>query len=204
MPGHRLEQPVDRVGELRAWVAATRAIGGSQAHGRLEAGDSPGSPGLDGGVGLAAARRAVQVSRAAAPLSRPLLVELITPDNMAAGSVPWGLSAWVPQDSVRQLSIVAAEPSLAAATGDVIAESDGRSLLIVVRDAHRYPAAVQALQRMLAVRPDAIVVEMGLPIWRPAAPALYLATFGAAASNGRAAAELLGLAGGQPAGKTAG
>ncbi len=197
MPAGRLEQAAGRVGELRAWVAATRAGAGSQAQRRDElAGQGRSS-------GLAAARRAVRASGAAAPLLRPLLVELITPDNMAAGSVPWGLSGWVPPDSLRQLSIVAPEPSLAAATSEVIAESAGRSLLIVVRDAHRYPAAVQALQRMLAARPDAVLVEMGLPVWRPAAAVRYLATFGAAASNGRAAAELLGLADRQPAANTA-
>ena len=44
-------------------------------------------------------------------------------------------------------------------------------------------------------RPDAVVVEMGLPIWRPPAAGVYLATFGAALTSSRAAAEVLGLAG---------
>jgi beta-N-acetylhexosaminidase len=35
---------------------------------------------------------------------------------------------------------------------------------------------------------------MGLPVWRPPA-GLYLATFGAARTSSRAAAEVLGLAG---------
>jgi beta-N-acetylhexosaminidase len=43
-----------------------------------------------------------------------------------------------------------------------------------------------------AARPDATVVEMGLPIWRPAAGA-YLATYGAGYANCQAAAEILGL-----------
>jgi beta-N-acetylhexosaminidase len=47
---------------------------------------------------------------------------------------------------------------------------------------------------MLAERPDAVVVEMGLPVWRPAAGS-YLASYGAARSNSRAAAEVLGLTG---------
>ena len=45
---------------------------------------------------------------------------------------------------------------------------------------------------VLAARPDATVVEMGLPIWRPAAGA-YLATYGAGYANCQAAAEILGL-----------
>jgi beta-N-acetylhexosaminidase len=65
--------------------------------------------------------------------------------------------------------------------------------VIVVRDAHRYPAAADGASRILAARPDAVVVEMGLPVWRPRA-GLYLATFGAARTSSRAAAEVLGLA----------
>jgi beta-N-acetylhexosaminidase len=38
-----------------------------------------------------------------------------------------------------------------------------------------------------------VVVEMGLPLWRPASGG-YVATYGAARPNGRAAAEALGLA----------
>jgi len=37
------------------------------------------------------------------------------------------------------------------------------------------------------------VVEMGLPVWHPPA-GVYLATFGAARTSSRAAAEVLGLA----------
>ncbi len=45
---------------------------------------------------------------------------------------------------------------------------------------------------MLADRPDATVVEMGLPVWRPEA-GTYLATYGAGHANCQAAAEILGL-----------
>jgi beta-N-acetylhexosaminidase len=46
--------------------------------------------------------------------------------------------------------------------------------------------------RLLAARPDSVVVEMGLPVWRPPQGA-YVATYGAAGASGRAAAEVLGL-----------
>jgi len=39
-----------------------------------------------------------------------------------------------------------------------------------------------------------VVVEMGLPVWRPPAE-VYLATFSAASTSSLAAAELLGLTG---------
>jgi hypothetical protein len=45
---------------------------------------------------------------------------------------------------------------------------------------------------LLAARPDAVVVEMGLPVWRPRGGA-YVATYGAAGASGLAAAEVLGL-----------
>jgi beta-N-acetylhexosaminidase len=68
----------------------------------------------------------------------------------------------------------------------------GRTLVVVVRDAHRYAVAADAVSRLLAGRPDAIVVEMGLPVWRPAAGD-YVVSYGAARSNGYAVAEALGL-----------
>jgi beta-N-acetylhexosaminidase len=45
---------------------------------------------------------------------------------------------------------------------------------------------------LLAARPDGIVMEVGLRVWRPPA-SVYIATYGAARTNGRAAAEILGL-----------
>ena len=79
--------------------------------------------------------------------------------------------------------------SLAASIAGLLADAAGRSLVIVVRDAHRHPAAADVASRILAARPDAVVVEMGLPVWRPTA-GLYLATFGAARTSSRAAAEV--------------
>jgi beta-N-acetylhexosaminidase len=46
-------------------------------------------------------------------------------------------------------------------------------------------------EAVLAQRPDAILVEMGLPACRPAAAAAYLATHGASRVSGIAAAEVL-------------
>jgi len=65
--------------------------------------------------------------------------------------------------------------------------------VVVVRDAHRYQAARDVVTRLLAARPDAVVVEMGLPVWRPP-HAVHVATYGAARISGQAAAEILGLA----------
>ena len=55
----------------------------------------------------------------------------------------------------------------------------------VLRDAHRHP-----WQRDLVV-PGSIVVEIGLPEWRPGAARGYVATHGAGRVNLEAAADLL-------------
>jgi len=108
--------------------------------------------------------------------------------------VPWGLGSWVAADSLRRISTGATARQQADSIAALLADAAGRSLVIVIRDAHRYPAAAEVVSAILAARPDAVVVEMGLPVWRPPA-GLYLATFGAALISSRAAAEVLGLAG---------
>jgi beta-N-acetylhexosaminidase len=146
-------------------------------------------------VGLTAARRAIRVAGGLArPLSRPVVVEVVPPPNIAVGPVPWGLEAWVPADSVVRLSTGLAAGDLAGAADAVLARAAGRSLIVVVRDAHRHLAARDLVTRLVAARPDAVVVEMGLPAWRPPGGG-YVATYGAARTSGLAAAEVLGLAG---------
>ncbi len=199
LSGDRLEEAAARVAELRAWTAgataslgaaglggaglgsATLPVGGPQAHG-LETSF----------LGLAAARRAVTLHGTPPPLRQPLVVQLVPPSNLAVGSVPWGLGPFVPADSYRQLSTATAAADLAGQVSAVLAEATDRSLVIVVRDAHRYPVAKQAVELMLASRPDAVVVEMGLPVWRPAGGS-YLTSYGAGRSNSTATAEILGL-----------
>jgi beta-N-acetylhexosaminidase len=185
LPGTRLEEAAARVAELRAWTLAAGAAGAAGT-------DRAGSTGASA-IGLAAARRAITVSGSLPLPGRPLAVQLVPPSNLAAGAVPWGLSAFVPADSYREISTGTQPADLADQISGVLAAAAGRTLIIVVRDAHRYPAAVAAVEEMLAVRPDAVVLEMGLPVWRPAGGS-YVTSYGAARSNSRAAAEILGLA----------
>jgi beta-N-acetylhexosaminidase len=181
LTGERLEEAAARVAELRSWTLAAGRAAANRAS-STEASS----------IGLAAARRATLVSGSLPPPSRPLVVQLVPPSNLAAGAVPWGLSAFVPADSYREISTGTRPPDLADQISGVLAAAAGRTLIIVVRDAHRYPVAVAAVEDMLAARPDAVVLEMGLPVWRPASGS-YVASYGAARSNSRAAAEILGL-----------
>jgi beta-N-acetylhexosaminidase len=182
--GERLEEAAARVAELRAWTSAAASAAAMDP-----AGQSTGAA----TIGLAAARRAIAVSGSLPGPGRPLVVQLVPPSNLAVGAVPWGLSPFVPADSYREISTGAHAADLAEEVSAVLAAAAGRTLIIVVRDAHRHPVAAAAVQELMVVRPDAIVLEMGLPVWRPAGGS-YLASYGAARSNSHAAAEILGLA----------
>ena len=75
----------------------------------------------------------------------------------------------------------------------ILAAAAGRSLVAVVRDAHRDEQTRSLVSALLAARPDLSLVEMGLPFWRPPEGTSYLATYGASRASAHAAAELLGL-----------
>jgi beta-N-acetylhexosaminidase len=167
LPVARLEQAAERVARLRTWTGVPRQAGTGSAV-----------------IGLTAARRAISLSGLATPLIDPLVVEVDTPPTIAVGEVPWGLAPWLPD-----AEIVRVKPDLVA-TESILARARGRSLVIVVKDAHRSEASRTFVSSLLAPRADATVVEMGLPIWRPRAAA-YIATYGAARANAQAAAELL-------------
>ncbi|HEX3923250.1 MAG TPA: glycoside hydrolase family 3 N-terminal domain-containing protein [Streptosporangiaceae bacterium] len=206
MPASRLEDAAARVADLRTWTALGAADITPEDIASLNAAAAPAEsapatldgagqgPAADGDVGLIAARRAVRVSgRLDWPLQRPVVFEVVPPPNVAVGDVPWGLADWLPADSVLRVATGAPAGDLAAAGDAALTAAAGRSLVVVVRDAHRYPSARDLVTRLLTARPDAVVVEMGLPVWQPRHGA-YVATYGAAGASGLAAAEILGLA----------
>jgi beta-N-acetylhexosaminidase len=122
---------------------------------------------VDSGLGLAAARRAIRVEGDARLDAPALVIELLPDPNIAAG---------------------VAEHSLTELLGG--SEPGGRPV-VVLRDAHRYQWARAETERILAERRDAIVVETGLPLWRPPSARTYVATHGAGRANLAAAAEHL-------------
>ena len=138
------------------------------------------------GVGLDAARRAVRCFGDGNLTRPPLLVELEPEPSMAAGRlaetpVDW-LSAIVPDAATRQFD---------EGTIDTALPLDGRELVIIARDLHRHEWERTAVGALLERAPDALLVEVGLPHWRPPAAARYIATYGAARVNVEAAAERL-------------
>jgi beta-N-acetylhexosaminidase len=63
-----------------------------------------------------------------------------------------------------------------AALAAILAEARGRPLVLAVRDARR---AAALIGRVLATRPETVIVEMGVPAWTPPTGTAYLATYGA-------------------------
>ncbi|MDH2425220.1 glycoside hydrolase family 3 N-terminal domain-containing protein [Sphaerisporangium sp. TRM90804] len=187
LPEDRLAEAAERVSALTAWSGALRPAGAVD-------GAPAGAP-----AGLAAARRAIRINgpEGGAPLpltSAPHVVELSPPMNLAIDkNTPWGISRplveLLPGTTVARFD----EQSWTATAhhnGAVLHPAAGRPLVVVVRDAHRHPWQAAALARLLEARPDAIVVEMGLP-GRTDLGAVHIATHGAARVSGQAAAEAL-------------
>ncbi|MER5998507.1 glycoside hydrolase family 3 protein [Nonomuraea angiospora] len=167
LPLSRLEEAAARVAALRAWFGAPAAVAAEQNV-----------------VGLHAARRAVRLTGATEPLVEPLVIEVDTPPTIAVGDVPWGVGPWLPDAEIVRVKPAAAD------VPDLLAKAVNRSLVVVVKDAHRHQASQELVSALVAARPDATVIEMGLPVWRPDSAA-YIATYGAARANAQAAIELL-------------
>ena len=196
LPEARLRDAVRRVRELAEWTTRTQIATGARAVADAAAATEVTLPGST--IGFAAARRAVKVTITAEGPALPLLgaphvVEFAPPRNIAIGSeTPWGvgepLAELLPGTSTVRFTADDLE-SLADPAAPVLAGVGDRPLVLVVRDVHRHPWIATALDRVLAVRPDAIVVEMGIPV--TVAGGLHIATHGATRASGRAAAELI-------------
>ncbi|WP_428966627.1 glycoside hydrolase family 3 protein [Micromonospora fluostatini] len=187
LPEERLAEAAKRVGQLAAWSTAARSA-------RPGPTDRPGG---ENPVGLVAARRAIRltVDRSDAPplpLSGPAhVVEFEPPRNIAIGpETPWGLAAPLADLVPGTTGVRFAEADVPA---DPAAGSAGRPLVLVVRDLHRHGWMRAAVERALAARPDAVVVELGVPAL--VVGRLHLATHGATRVASRAAVELLTGAG---------
>ena len=123
---------------------------------------SPRATEADHSVGREAARRALRVEGDVV-LERPAeIVELRPEANIAAGKSAHSLA-------------------------DALPSSEGGQLVLVVRDAHRHPW----MREQVEAHPEAIVVETGLPHWRPASARGYVATYGGGRASIEAVAELL-------------
>ena len=128
----------------------------------------------DRAAGREAARRALQVQGEPTLSGEPIVVQLRPEATIAAGESGHGLGRALGAETfeVRE--------------GQPFPPLDDLSrVVVVVRDAHRH-----AWQRDL-VPAGTVVVETGLPEWRPPRARAWVATYGAGRANLEAAAELL-------------
>ncbi|HEU5361872.1 MAG TPA: glycoside hydrolase family 3 N-terminal domain-containing protein [Gaiellaceae bacterium] len=155
--GHDLgELDVDRIVEaLATRVRPERLAEAAARVDALAAFALPRLAAVDRRAALAAAARAVQVEGDLSLPDDPRIVELRPRANIAAGEAEHGIA-----------SIVVRE-------GETVPDAD----VYVVRDVHRH-SWMEAADRF-----GAVVVETGLPVWRPKRATAYVTTLG----GGRAA-----------------
>ena len=134
------------------------------------------------GLGADVARRALEVKGEVRISGRPLLLDLRPTASIAAGEVMHSLG-----------DVLAASETIVLVEGEPVAAppSDGRPVVIVLRDAHRHEWERAAAERLLTDASEAVVVEVGLPLWRPEGVP-WIATHGSGRANLEAAAAALG------------
>jgi len=163
----RLAQAADRVDALAAWHFGHHDVVTSTA-----------------GIGITAARRAVRFEGPVRVGDQAVVVRFASAPSIAAGEVPWGMAESL---SARGVQVKARE----GGGGDDLSVPPDASLVLVVRDLNRHPEQLTQVEELLARRPDAIVVEMGVPAFRPRGAKAYVATHGSARVCAQAAAEVL-------------
>ena len=151
------------------------------------AGSNGGPPAPE--IGAEAARRAIRVRGDVALDGPPLVVELEPPPLVAAGPAAHGLGTEI--GARRSASIVVSLNERPRDPTEVVRSGEGRPLVLVMRDAARHAWQRHAASDLIELRPDAIVVETGLPGWTPSGMTAYIETFGSGRVNLAAAADIL-------------
>jgi beta-N-acetylhexosaminidase len=168
------------VAAVRSGRLAEERLAGAASRVSTLASSLPAAP-VDGEVprivGLEAARRAVRAEGDLRLSREALVVELLPEPSIAAGPAGHGLAAALGAETV---SLGPDDPAV----------TDERRLVVVVQDAHRHPWQQSAAEAILDAARDAILVELGVPLWRPHGVP-YLATYGRGRVNLEAAAEVL-------------
>ncbi|MBR7839426.1 glycoside hydrolase family 3 protein [Actinospica durhamensis] len=192
LSAERLHEAAERNRAAARWSRQARAAAASAVQ--------------DRSVGLEAARRAITVRGEIKPLAEPPHVVEFSPlVSLAVDSAtPWGLAAplaellpgttaeqihapTVGTESVGLVVTSVIDHDAVVDVAPVLARAAARPLLLCVRDLHRNPWMRRAVEAVRVARPDAVVVEFGLPHGDLA----DLLTYGGARVNGQAAAELL-------------
>jgi beta-N-acetylhexosaminidase len=179
---------VEAVGSGR--LPAERLADAADAVARLASSAAPATNGpADRSVGALAARRAVRARGAVAVDAAPLVVELEPEPLVAAGPAAHGLGSEISER--RPEAHVVSWRDRPEDPGAVIRSAKARPLIVVLRDAARHPWQQAVASELIRLRPDAVVVETGLPGWLPEGATATVETYGAGRVNLEAAADLL-------------
>jgi beta-N-acetylhexosaminidase len=135
----------------------------------------------EGALGRQAAERALRIEGDPSLAEPPFVIEFHPEPLVAAGASSFGFG-----DALRESAAVA--DVVRAERGTSALEPPEVPLVLVLRDAHRHEWQRTAADELLTRRPDAVVVETGLPVWRPPRAAAYVATYGGGRVNLEAAA----------------
>lgn len=139
-------------------------------------------------VGLAAARKALRVEGDVRVADDAVVIQLNPAFTMASGLIPWGLTEPLQERGAR---VTRHDLNGTTEMSSLLDGAKGSSVVLTVRNLHRHEWEQAVAAAVLAARPDAVVVEMGLPACRPAAATNYIATHGAARVCATAAAEVM-------------
>ena len=173
LPLERLEEAAGRVGQTARWASSP---------------SSAGAPGR--ALGARAAQRALRARDTPSLVDAPLVIELVAPANVAVGRANHGLADLWPGAIRLRLTEPMSEPR------ELLTDYTDRGLVVVVRDAARHEWQAGLARELVALRPDAVVVETGLP----GGIAATVETGGAGKANLEAACALLRADGsGRPA-----
>jgi beta-N-acetylhexosaminidase len=146
----------------------------------------------DPALGAAAARSALLIGGPVAVLPRPPFV-LDAGGRMSAqlGDSAASLLGVLRERLPGTVGVRLADRAEPAWLDDQIAAAAGRSLVVVVRDAHRIEWQRELLKHVLSARPDAVVVGTGTVHDRELTAGAYLGTRGSSRAGLTAAADLL-------------
>ncbi|MEQ4725173.1 glycoside hydrolase family 3 N-terminal domain-containing protein [Nonomuraea sp. B19D2] len=137
-------------------------------------------------VGLVAARLAITRQGIGSPLDQPPHVVEFSQDTIHGGrGMPWGLGCPAAKAFLDRLlpgttwhSVRHDEPYL----HDVLAAAEARPLILSVRNLHRHEWMRRMVRDILTTRPDAVLIEAGMPIGLPDTGAVIAAHSGSLAS----------------------
>jgi beta-N-acetylhexosaminidase len=161
LPEQRLAEAAGRVATLAAWARPAQAEPGDRR------------------VGADGAARAVRAEGDVRAGPNAVVVELRPEPLVAAGETGASLG--------RELGV----RPLVVREGESLDGLPRGRLVIALRDAARHPWQQRLAEALLAERPDAILVETGVPGWRPSGPVAFVETRGGGRASLAAAALLI-------------